>query len=220
MRVVVLSLLLFVNVATFFSPMLDQMTDQLQSDSVVAWDTIKLQDRQLLFTIEGVNDTVFSPHLEAYLKTGSVIKIYQIDSEQNYLDDALTVDSRLIKQRNLPCIYQNEMRTAHPWLITVGQSDFDEHIEVFVGAFRATKYYNAETRPYFLEYRDGVLVRRWTGSRLNCIAFSDAQYIDYDGDGRAELKVVEHDIRNGKPYSEVGYYRLYGFIPHRLNFNR
>ncbi len=221
MRLFILTFLLFVNWSApiFFATTSSQLIEQTAYD-VVAWDTITLEDKQLLFTIEGDNNTVYSPHLKMQLKTGAVVKIYQIDSPENYLADAIEVDSALIKQLKLPCIYQNEMRSAHPWLITVGQSDFDEHIEVFVGAFRATKYYSDETRPYFLEYRDGVLVRRWTGSMLNCIAFSDAQYLDYDGDGRDELKVVEHNIRNGKSISEVGYYRLYGFIPHRLDFNR
>ncbi len=187
---------------------------------VIACDVINHDGKQLLFTVEGANDTVYSPHLKMHLKTGSVIKIYQIDAVDNFIEDTSVVDRARINQLDLTCIYQNEMRSAHPWLITVGQSDDDAHIEVFVGAFRATKYFSAETRPYFLEYRNGVIVRRWTGSRLNCVAFSDAEYVDYDGDGRDELKVVEHDFRNGKPYCQVGYYRLYGFIPQRLIFNR
>ncbi len=226
MRILLLAYSLLLSLALPCSPLemtenrLSQVIAEMPKNMVVAWDVIELQDKQLLFTIEGINDTVFSPHLKSHLKTGTVIKIYQIDAERDYLDNANSVDSKLIRQLQLPCIYQNKMRSAHPWLITVGQSDDDAHIEVFVGAFRATKYYSAETRPYFLEYRDGVIVRRWTGSRLNGIAFSDADYVDHDGDGRDELKVVEHDFRNGKPYSEISYYRLYGFTPHRLNFSR
>ncbi len=190
-----------------------------QSDlgaEVVACDAISFNGRQLLFTIEGVNDTVYSEQLASYLKTGTTIKVYQNKGAVVQFDSR-PIEPAQLKNLKLKCIYQNEMASAHPWLISVGQADDDAHIEVFVGAFRATQYLPAETRPYFLEYRDGVLVRSWTGSRLMGLAFSAARYIDVDGDGYDELEIVEHGIKNGKRYSEVGYYRLYGFIPYRLN---
>ncbi len=184
-------------------------------DTVISCDVINIADKQLVFTIEGVNEQVYSEYLQTFLKNGTTIKVYQVEGRRIELDERPIEPVRLNDLR-LKLIYQNEMTSAHPWLITVGQSDEDEHIEVFVGAFRATLCFPAETRPYFLEYRDGVLVRRWTGSYLNCQAFSDALYVDADGDGRDELKVVEHGLRNGKKYSEVAYYRLYGFMPYRL----
>ncbi len=124
-------------------------------DSVIACDVINYADQQLLFTIEGTNEPVYSEHLETYLDNGTTIRVYRVDGHKFALDQRPIRPTQLMG-RKLTLLYQNEMAGAHPWLITVGQSDDDEHIEVFVGAFRATLCFPAETRPYFLEYRDGV----------------------------------------------------------------
>lgn len=182
---------------------------------LIDWDFVSVDGDWLLFTIEGENDDVFSKVLDKALQSGAFIRVYKI-SESITARSLNAMDKRRIKDLKMQFIYQNDMTTAHPWTIAVGQSDTDRHIEVFVGAFRATKYCAAETRPYFLEYRDGVLVRKWTGTRLNCAAFSAADYIDADGDGRDELKVVEYDRNNGELERRIAYYRLYGFTPHRF----
>ncbi len=182
---------------------------------VVDWDVIDLGGERLLFTIEGNNDDVYSDVLARALPNGTTIRVYSIAQDVS-LDDLNSFDDGRLQSLKMNCIYQNQMAVAHPWLITVGQSDADEHVEVFVGAFRATDYHKAETRPYFLEYRNGVLVRKWTGSRLNCEAFAAADYVDGDGDGRDELRVVECNRKDGKMVEAVAYYRLYGFTPHRF----
>ncbi|PID80216.1 MAG: hypothetical protein CSB19_00770 [Clostridiales bacterium] len=186
--------------------------------ALIDWDFIAVDGDWLLFTIEGENDAVFSPVLDKTLQSGAFIRIYKV-SERISAKALNAMDERRIKELKVQRIYQNDMSSAHPWMITAGQSDDDRHVELFVGAFRATKYRAAETRPYFLEYRDGVLVRRWTGTRLNCEAFSAAQYVDADGDGRDELRLVECNRKNGNVIESVAYYRLYGFTPHRFLLN-
>lgn len=113
-------------------------------------------------------------------------------------------------------VYEKDFSAVNPWMITVAQVDEDDAIEFFVGAHRATKFYEDNTRPYFLKYEDGVFVRQWTGSYLDHLCFSGGSYVDEDYDGISTLKLTESVLEKGVLKQQVGEFTIKGFCPIRL----
>ncbi len=114
-------------------------------------------------------------------------------------------------------IYTNDFSKVNPWLITVGQIDEDEAIEFFVGAYRPTPFFKDGTRPYFIEYKDDIFVRQWTGTYLDHLAFEDAYYEDLDMDGIYKLKCFEKVLEKGVLTDRVTYYTIEGFLPLKID---
>ncbi len=113
-------------------------------------------------------------------------------------------------------IYENDFSRVNPWAVTVAQLDDDEAIEIFVGAYRPTEFYKDNTRPYFLEFKDDVIVRQWTGSYLDHLCFSSASFEDDDLDGQSVLKLEETVLENGVLKEQKGEFTIVDFNPIRL----
>ncbi len=113
-------------------------------------------------------------------------------------------------------VYQNDFSRVNPWLITAGQLDDDKAIELFVGAYRPTYYYEDNTRPYFLEYKNKIVVRQWTGSYLDNQCFSDGYFADQDLDGISTLFLDETVLNKGVLKNQQGEFTIIGFNPIRI----
>lgn len=144
-----------------------------------------------------MEESVYSPVLDKDLHIGNKVVVYE-------------VFEKIFKK-----IAEWDFSAVKPWMITVGQMDEDEPLEIFIGCYYETLYYNkADTRPYFFEYNDGVLVKQWTGSYLNSLAFHHAEFVDHDSDGFDELRVYERVKEKGVYIDRVNYYGIRGFYPY------
>ncbi len=113
-------------------------------------------------------------------------------------------------------VYSKDFSKVNPWTISAAQLDCDEKIEVFVGAYRATDFYEDDPRPYFFEYEDGSLIRQWTGSYLDNQGFSSAYFIDEDYDGISTLLVDEIFLEGETVIRKKGEFSISGFLPYRI----
>lgn len=95
-----------------------------------------------------------------------------------------------------------------PWSLALGQMDDKPDIEVFIGAYRATRYFPEGPRPYIFswDFEKQELVRLWTGSYLGAPIFLQADMVDRDGDGYMEIKVREVDWQGGQERHYETYY--------------
>ncbi len=113
-------------------------------------------------------------------------------------------------------VYENDFSKVNPWTISVGQLDDDEAVEFFVGAYRPTDFYKDDPRPYFIEYKDGVFVRQWTGSYLDNLGFSEAYLDDDDFDGISDLYMNELVPSKEGVVSRWSRFNIIGFQPYRI----
>lgn len=178
--------------------------------SIVDYDYYIEAGKLWLFVLEGEVDGVYSEALQQTLKPGRFLTVYQGAVSDNPIIDLEAQDIR----PQLTRLSQNNLAAVKPWLITVGKMDDEEGIDVFVGAFYKTRYYPAETRPYFFKY-DNRLIRKWTGSYLDAEAFAEAEFVDRDKDGYDELRVYEK-VRGSETERQVSYYVLKGFSPYKI----
>ncbi len=131
--------------------------------------------------------------------------------------DFFTRNSSITEVLNgMDFIYENDFSKVNPWTITAAQLDDDEAIEIFVGAYRPTEFYEDNTRPYFLEFKDDIIVRQWTGSYLDNYCFSSASFEDDDLDGKSVLKLEETILEKGTFKEQKGEFTIKGFHPIRL----
>lgn len=104
-----------------------------------------------------------------------------------------------------------------PWCVAIGQMDEYPDIEVFFGAYRATRYFPEGPRPYFFtwDFKEQKLLRLWTGSYLDAPIFLTAEFEDIDGDGRQELKLEEIEWLGSqeKHYTTHYTYKRKMFLP-------
>ncbi len=114
-------------------------------------------------------------------------------------------------------LYESDFSRVNPWVITVGQLDKDEAVELFVGAYRPTYFYEDNTRPYFIEYKNGLFVRQWTGSYLDNLCFHSAEFKDDNQDGISTLFLDETVLEKGELKEKKGEFTIQGFQPIRLN---
>lgn len=120
-------------------------------------------------------------------------------------------------EKILKKVVEWDFSKVKPWMITVGQMDEDDSLEVFIACYYETLFYKkADTRPYFFEYNDGELIKQWTGSYLNSLAFDHADFVDRDSDGFDELRVYERVIEKGRYIDRVSYYGIRGFYPYLM----
>ena len=107
-----------------------------------------------------------------------------------------------------------------PWCVAMGQMDERKDIEVFIGAYRATRYFPEGPRPYFFTWdmEQQKLLRLWSGSYLDAPVFTAAAFEDMDGDGRQELKLDERQWLGETEYHYITYYTYWrsNFQPVKL----
>lgn len=217
--IIVLVALLIIGVAVLLvanQPTRDVVDYDIYLDAQYCW----------LFTIEETQPTVHSQLYDQTLIPGRYVRVYrQTFTHLNQATQAAVLHyidarhQRAVYQNveglidAMPLIYQNDMQGANPWLISVGQMDDDAGIEIFVGAYKATRYYPAETRPYFLEFRSGHIIRQWTGTYLNSQGFIDAVMYDTNGNGYAEVRLTERKLMGAQIIDCTSDYILQGFMP-------
>jgi len=107
--------------------------------------------------------------------------------------------------------YRNNLAPINPWTIKICDLDNDSELDIFIGAYKETTYYpGLENRPFFFNYKDNKLVKKWTGSKLRA-PFKDVCFGDLDGNGTDEFIVIE-EVEDGKNIVSVYYWFGFGFI--------
>lgn len=115
-----------------------------------------------------------------------------------FIQDMLTVKK----------IYSNNLSKIKPWMIEICEIDGDGIKDIFIGAYKSTPYYpKEENRPFFFNFVQGKLVKKWTGSKVRH-PFVKVCFIDITGDLNQEFVVVE-STENGK--NVVAVYNWFGF---------
>lgn len=108
---------------------------------------------------------------------------------------------------SLEKIYFSDFSNLKPWEIEVCEIDGDGIQDIFVGVHKTTFYYpEKDNRPFFFNFKEGQLVKKWTGSKLRH-PFEDVCFVDLLGDATDMLAVVEK-------YEEkhiITLYRWFGF---------
>lgn len=100
-------------------------------------------------------------------------------------------------QCGVQLIYESDFTSVNPWCIDAGHMDDNGDVDIFVGAYRATRVYDYDRRPFLFEWSKSKLKRVWTGSYLNMRTFYEAGFEDYDEDGFAELYAIQPDDEHG-----------------------
>lgn len=107
--------------------------------------------------------------------------------------------------------YRNNMSSIRPWKIEICEIDNDGEMDIFVAVNKATRLYpDIENRPFFFNFKNNMLVKKWTGSKLRA-PFTDILFIDLNGNGSDELIAIE-EIDEGKFVISVYYWFGFGFI--------
>lgn len=129
---------------------------------------------------EGYENAVSEGHI-----IGGMLRFYELTIELE--------DNHVIAEE----IYENDFTRVNPWCIDAGHMDDNGHLDVFIGAFRATRVYEPDRRPFFFEWTESKLKRIWTGSYLNMRTFYEAGLEDVDGDGIEELYAIQPNDEDG-----------------------
>jgi len=108
----------------------------------------------------------------------------------------------------LELIYENDFTRVKPWSINAGKLDKDDKKDIFVGAYRATDYYELDKRPFFFNWNGKILTRKWTGSYLGFNKLQSVEFEDINKDGIDEVKALEIDEEGVLKY---GYYAWTSF---------
>lgn len=107
--------------------------------------------------------------------------------------------------------YRNDISLIKPWKIETCEIDKDDELEIFIAVHKSTHYYkDVENRPFFFNFRDGKLIKKWTGSKVRA-PFTDVFFIDIDHNGRDEFIVIEKAEEEGFVIA-VYYWFGFGFI--------
>lgn len=90
-------------------------------------------------------------------------------------------------------MYKNDIGSVNPFSIRVGKLEAaKDDTTVFVGVYKATKYYkDVINRPFFFSWNGEFIERKWTGSYLSHHELIDLAFVDLTGDGADEIAVLE-----------------------------
>ena len=107
-------------------------------------------------------------------------------------------------------LYSNDIALIQPWMIRTCEIDADGELEVFIGVNKGTHFYKeVENRPFFFNFKDGILIKKWTGSKFRN-PFVDIYFADLNNNGRDEIIVIE-EVEEGKVIA-VYYWFGFGFV--------
>ncbi|SCY89365.1 hypothetical protein [Alkaliphilus peptidifermentans] len=108
-------------------------------------------------------------------------------------------------------VYRNNLSVIKPWKIEICNLDNDGEMEIFMAVNKGTYYYHdIGNRPFFFNFRNNGLVKKWTGSRVRA-PFTDVYFTDFNGNGSDEFIVIEK-AENGGAMVAVYYWFGFGFI--------
>jgi hypothetical protein len=143
---------------------------------------------QLIFTIESIEK-------DQYLNDilyGNFIRVYTVENDE------------------LKLIYENDFTHVKPWEIDIGFIDHDDVLDVYVGAITETEYYPLEKRPFFFQWMDGYLTRKWTGSYIGFTPMVSIALNDHTNDGIDEV-IKKGLTKEGEVTSEIYRWGNFGF---------
>ncbi|MCG8484328.1 MAG: hypothetical protein MJA31_13530 [Clostridia bacterium] len=122
------------------------------------------------------------------------ILILSGSEDSNYGEELMIYKPEYIQDTiEMKPIYTNNLTTIHPFMIKTCDVDGDNALEIFIGVNKETPYYpKAENRPFFFNFVNGKLVKKWTGSKVR-YPFIDACFVDFEGKGRDFFAVLETD---------------------------
>ncbi|NLL69748.1 MAG: hypothetical protein GX238_01305 [Epulopiscium sp.] len=107
--------------------------------------------------------------------------------------------------------YRNHIAAVKPWKIEICDIDGDNELEIFIAVNKATRYYTKiENRPFFFNFKNDILVKKWTGSKVRA-PFIDAYFIDLNKNGRDEFVVIE-EAQEGGFVVALYYWFGFGFV--------
>lgn len=102
-------------------------------------------------------------------------------------------------------VYTNNISVVKPWSISVGEMDGDKDIEIFIGAYRETEFYEEARRPFIFSWNGSFIYKKWTGSYLVENDFLNASLQDVNEDGIDELVAYEGDKEKGYLFNAYMY---------------
>ncbi|HOQ16946.1 MAG TPA: hypothetical protein PLC16_08325 [Defluviitaleaceae bacterium] len=140
------------------------------------------------------------------------ILIIEGKKDSEYGDNLIIYETEFLPGKiKLTEKYRNNLTAINPWTIKICNIDNDSEPEIFIGTYKETVYYpGLENRPFFFNYRDNKLVKKWTGSKLRA-PFKDICFGDLNDNGSDELIVIE-ELEEDKNIISVYYWFGFGFI--------
>lgn len=110
---------------------------------------------------------------------------------------------------NVKEIYKQDFEKAKPWKIDICNLDNDDDIDIFIGVYKATKYYkDIRNRPFFYSWNGKSLYKKWTGSFFTELDLIDISFGYYMGTAWQQVAVLE---KNKDNLYRVGLYNWTGF---------
>ena len=158
-----------------------------------------LSDKQVIdFAIQDVDDDGNDEILTLIGKQNSIygddLVIYSL---------GITTNGLLLEE-----IYRNTIEVIKPWKITTCEIDGDGQPDIFIGVRKSTEYYpEIANRPFFFTFEDGILVKKWTGSKVRH-PFTDVYFADLNQDGRDYMIVIE---QRNQQEQVIALYHWFGF---------
>jgi len=140
------------------------------------------------------------------------ILILEGKKDHNYGDNLVVYDvSDVFNKLDIKKTYTNNIGSIKPWKLEVCEIDGDENPDIFMIVNKVTQESSElQNRPFFFNFTDHKLVKKWTGSKLR-YPFSEACFGDLNGNGSDEFIVVEK-IQEDQFIVSVYYWFGFGFI--------
>ena len=109
--------------------------------------------------------------------------------------------------------YENDFRELMPWKIETADIDGDQEKEILVAVKKTTPYDNQiKNRMFIFNYREGVLVKKWTGSQIagTWRDFYAEELVDASGEELIFLEQLTENTERIKVYSwfDFGFFLL------------
>lgn len=109
-------------------------------------------------------------------------------------------------------IYREDFSNIKPWMIDAANIDNDEDIEIFVGVYKKTKFYEkVRNRPFYYSWNGKKLYKKWTGSFFSKKDLIDVTFVDFDELDGDETAILERD-EEGRYTVSLYSWLNFGFI--------
>lgn len=132
------------------------------------------------------------------------------DRNSRFAEELVIYQLDLASQEKYRRIYTNNIALIRPWMVKTCELNGDDKVEIFIGVNKSTYYYKEiENRPFFFNFTDGFLVKKWTGSKFRA-PYKEIFFEDLNNNGRDEVIVVEE--AEGGYRLAVYYWFGFGFI--------
>ena len=171
-----------------------EMEKVVEAEEVLDFlQTALLPEEVLIDWVQDTSYTYALVHSEGNLEYGDTLLIWKEE------------DGALIRT------YENDFRELMPWKIDTADIDGDLEKEILVAVKKTTPYDKiVKNRMFIFHYRDGLLVKKWTGSQIagTWRDFYTADLVDASGE---ELIFLEQ-LKEGQERIKVYYWFDFGFF--------